>query len=132
MSESTSGYFGPPALMQEWETHVPAPVGKPCLHCEEVIAAGDTGTVNGAGQITHYACSMRMVVGSVGHQRGRCSCHGGTEEDPPGMTRKQAAQAALREWEGVQGAALPASLRAMGYTEDELERDSPYNAWMNH
>jgi hypothetical protein len=35
-----------------------------------------------------------MALGSVGHQKGTCSCHGGTEEDPPEMTKRQAAVAA--------------------------------------
>lgn len=42
----------------------------------------------------HYECSLRSIIGSLGHQRGLCSCYGGTEEDPPGMTRRQAAAAA--------------------------------------
>ncbi|MEI6196534.1 MAG: helix-turn-helix domain-containing protein [Verrucomicrobiota bacterium] len=38
---------------------------------------------------------MRSIAGSVGHQNQRCSCFGGTEDDPPGLTVRQAAQAAL-------------------------------------
>lgn len=94
-----TGYFGPRHLRKEWETQVPAPVGKPCILCEEPIAEGDIGTINFGGQITHYECSMRGVIGSVGHLNGKCSCYGGTEEDPPGMTRRQAAQAACALWE---------------------------------
>lgn len=43
----------------------------------------------------HRECAARATLGSLGHQRGRCACHGGTEEDPPGMTRREAARAAL-------------------------------------
>lgn len=96
------GYFGPPGLKKEWETQVDAPVGKPCLHCQEPIAEGDTGTINFAGQIMHYECDLRGVIGSVGHLMGKCSCYGGTEEDPPGMTARQAAQAACALWERQQ------------------------------
>lgn len=56
---------------------------------------------------THLACSLRSIVGSVGHQRGTCSCFGGTEEDPPGLTKREAARAALIEFQSknrVQGA----------------------------
>lgn len=93
------GYFGPPHLRKEWEKQVATPIGKPCLHCEEAIVEGDIGTVNYGGQIMHYECGMRGVIGSVGHQNRTCSCYGGTEEDPPGMTRRQAAQAACALWE---------------------------------
>lgn len=93
-----SGYFGPPALRKDWETQIPAPVGTPCTLCEEPIAEGDMGLVQGEC-VRHYECDMRSIIGSVGHLMGKCSCYGGTEEDPPGMTRRQAAQAACALWE---------------------------------
>jgi hypothetical protein len=39
-----------------------------------------------------------MVIGSLGHQQRRCGCYveGSTEDDPPGMTMREAAKAA---WE---------------------------------
>lgn len=43
----------------------------------------------------HYECSVRQTVGSVAHQLGKCSCYGGTEDDPEGMTKREAAKAAL-------------------------------------
>jgi hypothetical protein len=46
------------------------PVGAVCLLCEELIDVDDTGTVNYVGQVTHYECMMRSVLGSVGHLRG--------------------------------------------------------------
>ena len=46
-------------------------------------------------RFVHWECAARMVVGSVGHQMGRCSCNGGDAGDPEGMTKRQAAQAAL-------------------------------------
>lgn len=88
-------YFGPPALRKPDELQVPAPLGQPCLLCGEAIEAGDTGTINLSGQVTHYECGMRMAVGSIGHQKRCCSCYGGSEEDPPGMTFRQAAVAAV-------------------------------------
>lgn len=43
----------------------------------------------------HHACLMRCVVGSVGHQQGKCSCFGGVGDgDPDGMTPREAALAA--------------------------------------
>jgi hypothetical protein len=43
----------------------------------------------------HRECMLRQIVGSVGHQLGTCSCHGGEGPcDPPGMTVREAARAA--------------------------------------
>lgn len=98
MTDPVLQYFGDPKFCKEFETQVETPVGQPCRYCDEPIAEGDTGTINFAGQVMHYECSLRLVIGSIGHQKGTCSCHGGTEEDPPGMTTRQAAIAAARYW----------------------------------
>jgi len=47
----------------------------------------------------HTECHLRQIFGSVGHQRGLCSCNGGpgTMDDPPGMTKHEAAWAATHE-----------------------------------
>lgn len=92
-------YFGPDQFRKDHEIQVTAPVGQKCLWCDEEIQPLDVGTIDHADQILHYECSMRMILGSVGHIRKRCSCYGGTEEDPAGMTRRQAAKESVREWE---------------------------------
>lgn len=74
-----------------------------CLWCDEpvdwprepaqqmpVIEADGTARI----ALQHSECSLRLAAGSVGHQRGRCSCYGGDEEDPPGVSRRVAAKAA--------------------------------------
>jgi len=43
----------------------------------------------------HPECMARSVIGSVGHQRRTCPCYGGTESDPEGMTKREAARAAV-------------------------------------
>ena len=62
-----------------------------CLYCgEEVLPREQSrGT-------SHEECSARAVLGSVGHLLGLCSCHGGpgTYDDPPGLTKRQAARLA--------------------------------------
>lgn len=73
---------------------VPTPVGTPCAHCSESIDENDRGMM--APAPFHFECFMRMILGSVGHQKGTCSCFGGTDEDPPGMTKREAAKAALK------------------------------------
>jgi hypothetical protein len=64
-----------------------------CSYCEQEMDPRDRApeVVN---DDMHYYCLTRSVVGSVGHQFGRCSCNGGTFEDPPRLTRQQAAIAA--------------------------------------
>lgn len=87
-------YFGPPARRKPDEIQIPTPVGTKCRLCDEEVVEGDLGTINMADQVIHHECGLRAVIGSVGHLQGRCSCFGGTEEDPPGMSYRQAAIAA--------------------------------------
>ncbi len=80
--------------------HVPTPVGTLCLHCEESIDARDRGYYDAGARPMHYECFVRMLVGSVAHQTQRCSCFGGAEEDPPGLSKRDAARLALLAAEG--------------------------------
>lgn len=82
--------------------------GEKCTHCDEEVTSEDSGVVmpylSEAGpemRVEHRECFLRGVLGSVGHQRGLCSCHGGpgTMDDPPGMTKREAAFAAVDWWE---------------------------------
>lgn len=87
---------------------VPTPVGRPCLWCGEAIEDGDQGQLmgtvrlDGSGEPTpgsepiHRECALRSVMGSVGHMKGTCSCSGGGEEDPPGLSRREGAIALWR------------------------------------
>jgi hypothetical protein len=97
-------FFGP-GWPDDFE-HADAPVDHACARCCERIAAGEPGVLmpyfNGTAyrsEAWHRECYLRMVVGSVGHQLGRCSCHGGTEEDPEGMSTREAAAAAVALYE---------------------------------
>jgi hypothetical protein len=82
-----------------------------CIWCDEPIEqhrpAGDvveTAVVTREGENTvarvaylHAECNIRQLVGSVGHQRKQCSCYLGERaqmDDPPGVTRREAARAA--------------------------------------
>jgi hypothetical protein len=69
-----------------------------CLYCGEAVSAPELAAMKESfpalGTI-HRDCSLRMVVGGVNHQIGRCSCCGGTEDpDPPGLTIREAARVA--------------------------------------
>lgn len=54
-------------------------------------------------RLLHAECSLRGVIGSLAHIERRCSCYGGSEDDPPGMTKREAAQAAVRAYFKRQG-----------------------------
>lgn len=113
-------YFGPEWRRLDWEAQVDTPVGELCGFCEEAIAEGQAGTYqsfmtmipnsddsSGQPQLfatsrpVHYECQMRQVIGSLAHVQGTCSCKipGSNELDPPGMTRRQAALAAVLAWQ---------------------------------
>jgi hypothetical protein len=67
-----------------------------CGFCEEPIEAGERG--RGFGTPLHRESQIRLVVGSVAHIERRCGCYlaGSSETDPPHMTLREAARAALR------------------------------------
>lgn len=66
-----------------------------CPYCSEPFVAGEpVSAANNGSELLHQECMLRMVIGSVGHQRKACSCFGGVEEDPPGATLRQSALAA--------------------------------------
>lgn len=105
-----NAYFGDHwgAPMLDGLRQVPTPIGEPCFFCSEPIEEGDAGlfttvhyTDNTRVQPIHRECNLRMVVGSLGHQRRTCSCFqdpGDDQED--GLTLREAALAAAREFEG--------------------------------
>lgn len=67
---------------------------KTCILCDEPITPADERAMMFVEPV-HFECGVRAVAGGVNHQRGTCTCCGGTDDpDPPGMTRRQAAQAA--------------------------------------
>lgn len=87
--------------------------GEPVLPGEESPQGVDVVDTNGAviHHTWHEECALRSVLGSVGHLRGTCSCRGGTEEDPPGLTKREAARAAMLEWKGQGGYSPPKGCR---------------------
>lgn len=93
--------------------HVPTPVGEVCGWCDEAIAAHDDGLVLpllGEPERTriayHYECHLRRVIGGVNHQLHLCHCEGCAgvlPPDPPHMTRREAAIAAVRTAADIRG-----------------------------
>lgn len=68
-----------------------------CQWCEEWATLIDVFVVtmicDGVRKPFHRECFIRQTCGSLGHVRKVCPCYGGNEEDPPGMTRREAAKA---------------------------------------
>jgi hypothetical protein len=100
-------YFGTRAwgaAVDDLSLMSPTPVGEPCLYCAEPMVEGDAGmlmwSIQPQGMVemraSHRECFLRQALGSVGHQNQTCSCFGGTEEDPAGMTVREAARAACK------------------------------------
>lgn len=95
--------FGDRCLAQRLGcAYLASPPSMVCFRCNEWIAPIDAGVVQhlvgteGPASIAyHYECHARSIIGSLGHLQKRCSCYGGTEEDPPEMTQREAAKAAL-------------------------------------
>jgi hypothetical protein len=84
------------------------PVGQLCARCEEPIEAGEPGatmpqievgrdgTPRGEQRAYHAACFLCGIANSLGHQQG--SGNGGVAEDPPGMTKREAAEVVVLLW----------------------------------
>lgn len=91
-------YFGESwsQLTEELEK-IPAPKGK-CCWCNEEFVAEDQGLLIPQNSYYHKDCFLRSVLGSVGHQRKQCNCFGGSLEDPPELTAREAAIAAVNEF----------------------------------
>lgn len=91
---------------KEWvgeEPRADTPVGERCMSCDDPIAAGDDGEMRfrvsedmqPSIHPEHKECMLRRVFGSVGHQFKKCCCYGGDYEDPPGLTKHEAALCAM-------------------------------------
>lgn len=89
--------WGAPVCAEE--THAETPVGQNCVWCNEKIEKDDLGFMRTFGQVVHLECDVRAIIGGVNHQKGACTCCGGTEEpDPPNLTVRQTAKMAMDYW----------------------------------
>jgi hypothetical protein len=80
---------------------MPAPLHKSCVYCSERILEGDDGFVDAGNSATHRECHIRMIVGSVAHQLGACSCKLGADavDCEEGLTPREGAKLALAHLE---------------------------------
>jgi hypothetical protein len=72
-------------------------VAPPCSLCDEPVLSSDRQGQLGTGEAVHAECLLRSVMGSVAHIQQRCGCFisGSTDGDPEGMSKRQAAMAAV-------------------------------------
>lgn len=80
--------------------NTPLPI---CRFCDEPVRPNDEQTKFANGEPAHMECFFRQVTGSVAHIQKRCNCFipGSDESDPEGMTRRQAARAAVDTYKAV-------------------------------
>lgn len=76
-------------------------MSKKCSWCDEEVKPGEESKLftNHECFPYHQECAFRQIIGSLGHVKGTCSCKGGAESDPPGVSRREQAKAALTEWQ---------------------------------
>lgn len=100
-------YFGDPWPSGICETgeQVATPVGELCINCEEPIEEDQQGTFIYAiedGVMTpkpsHKECSLRSVLGGIGHMKGLCTCNGGNTDPDENLSYRTSA---LLVWEWV-------------------------------
>jgi hypothetical protein len=79
-----------------------------CGWCGEAVSEGDRSEIC-ANAAMHKECAIRSVVGSVAHLERRCGCYvkGSSENDDPGLTKREAAQAAARVMRAIYSKARP-------------------------
>lgn len=67
-----------------------------CEYCGEPISESERNEQPDY----HRECAFRTIAGSVAHIERRCGCYvrGSVENDDPGLTKREAAQAALAAW----------------------------------
>jgi len=82
--------------------HAVTPAGIACAWCDEPIDAEDSGVIYSNGPAMHFECFIRSFAGSVAHIERRCPCFvaGSKDHDDPGLTKREAARAAMRAWYG--------------------------------
>lgn len=101
-------FFGEPwpSRVCDIGNRVPVPVGQPCVYCDETITPDDAGSFvmqvrpdSAASKPVHRECSLRSVIGGIGHLEDHdrwCL----REHDPDGG--RTARQSALDVWTLVQ------------------------------
>jgi hypothetical protein len=112
MTERAFGtYFGDPwpSGICDEGTQVPTPIGEPCEMCGETIESydrgsfvgvmrGEEGNLVGALAPVHRECSLRSVLGGIGHLQNHARWCVGRHDPDAGLSYRESA---LRVWHWV-------------------------------
>jgi hypothetical protein len=73
-----------------------------CAWCQEPVEMGEQAPAF-VTEAMHQECGFRSMVGSLAHVLRRCHCYklGSDLGDPPGLTKREAALAALTLWRQI-------------------------------
>jgi len=86
-------------------TQAPTPVDVACMYCDELILMGEDGFLDSGSNPFHRECWVRMLIGSVAHQRHLCTCYmpegAAQPHEPEGLSRRQTAKLAVAYHEGT-------------------------------
>lgn len=77
-----------------------------CPWCAEPVASDQPSSILLVGlqagvspEPVHMDCLIRLVLGGVNHQQGLCACFGGSlPQDPPSLSKREAARVAATYW----------------------------------
>lgn len=81
----------------EWLDEVPE--GLVCMSCEEPIIQGENGAIMSTGFAVHRECSLRAVMGGIGHVTDHERWCVGEHDPDAGLTYRESA---LRVWDHFQ------------------------------
>jgi hypothetical protein len=85
---------------------IATPVGNVCAWCQEAVKPGDNGRITPMGFTEHRECSLRTVIGGIGHLVDHARyCHGELGTDA-GRSRRESS---LLAWEFFQQTRLAPS-----------------------
>ena len=65
-----------------------------CPWCGEPISPDEVLYDFASGENAHVECAVRIIFGSLGHMKRRLAHIRGERDDPPGLSKRQAANAA--------------------------------------
>lgn len=127
-------YFGEKwdAPMFEGAEEIPAPVGRDCSFCDESVAEGDSGILQGhidakgghSLRPVHIECFLRSLLGDIEHLRKRCTCYGGTAHDQ--RPYREQARAVIEELKKPSAAMQGVRSDRVVYDEARLLDDIPF------
>ena len=93
-------------------TPIDTPVGDPCVWCMEKIQPGDDGGIDFGGHAVHKECSLRNVLGGIGHHVNHPRyCNSAGLGPDAGLSRRLSA---ILVWQG--------HTRGMWPTEKQLDQ----------